>query len=92
MRKHTEPDPSVRSRFTIGCNRNGRWLVCDRLGLVGGIFVDKASAIRFVRTESGERPNQGCWIVGKQKLDMSDVFNFVSLVRYTSSAARSLKV
>lgn len=84
MQQDNELDPSARSRFTIGCNNNGRWLVCDRQGLVGGIFVDKASAIRFARTESGGRKNHACWKLGKQNLEVNDVFSAVSSIRYSS--------
>lgn len=75
MQEKLEPDPAAGNRFTIGRNRKGCWLVCDTLGLVGGIFVDKASAIRFARTESGDRSDRFCWRRGKQSLEVKDVFN-----------------
>ena len=35
------------ARFEIGHDRQGRWLVHDSLGLVGGLFCDRTSAIKF---------------------------------------------
>ncbi len=34
----------------VGQDRAGHWIVRETLGLIGGIFVDRASAIRFART------------------------------------------
>ncbi|RYE67823.1 MAG: hypothetical protein EOP17_07765 [Rhizobiaceae bacterium] len=39
-------------RFLIGRNRRGGWIVNDRLGLVGGIFVNEAAARHFAIEES----------------------------------------
>jgi len=43
-------------RFTVGRDAHGSWVVCDRLKAIGGIFVDRASAIRFARRESNDMP------------------------------------
>lgn len=43
-------------RFVIGRGRRGGWIVNDRLGLVGGIFINEAAARHFASEESGRHP------------------------------------
>lgn len=45
-------------RFVVGPGRRGGWIVNDRLGLVGGIFVSEAAARHFAFEESGGRQDQ----------------------------------
>jgi hypothetical protein len=45
-------------RFVIGRGRRGGWIVNDRLGLVGGIFVSEAAARHYAFEESGGRQDQ----------------------------------
>lgn len=39
-------------RFIVGRDEKGQWLVTDREGLIGGLFVDRAAAMRFAQSES----------------------------------------
>lgn len=41
--------------FRIGQDRLGRWVVQDQQGLRGGLFVDRAEALRFAMAECGNR-------------------------------------
>ena len=43
-------------RFTVGRDINGRWIVSDRDGKVGGLFADRASAVHFATFESDHVP------------------------------------
>lgn len=43
-------------RFTVGRDAGGRWVVSDNQGLVGGLFADRNSAIRFAMFESDHMP------------------------------------
>ena len=45
-------------RFVIGRGRRGGWIVNDRLGLIGGIFVSEAAARHYAFEESGGRCDQ----------------------------------
>jgi hypothetical protein len=45
-------------RFVIGRGRSGGWIVHDRLGLVGGIFISEAAARHFAFEESGGRKDE----------------------------------
>jgi hypothetical protein len=44
------------SLFLIGQNSRGNWVVRDQGGFCGGIFVDRAEAIRFAMFDKGGRP------------------------------------
>lgn len=48
--------PSHTGRFLVGRDRRGRWIVRDEKGLVGGLFADRASAVRFAMFESDYVP------------------------------------
>lgn len=48
------------ARFTIGRNRRGQWIVADRDGLVGGLFINEAAALHFAATECNHNPAEIC--------------------------------
>lgn len=54
---HTDADPyqCPLPRFIVGQDCNGRWLVRDEDGLIGGVFRDRHAAERFAAFESGHR-------------------------------------
>jgi hypothetical protein len=54
----------------IGKNSRGNWVVQDQRGLCGGIFVDRAEALRFAMFENGDRPQAVIMVVGVFELDM----------------------
>ena len=58
MKPETEicEDPNRQSRFTVGRDRHGWWIVTDALDLVGGLFADRHSALHFAVTESNQAP------------------------------------
>lgn len=66
--------PSRQCRFTVGHDRNGRWLVCDRLGRVGGLFTDRASALHFAMEESNREPDQIYCVPDDKDLSADAVF------------------
>jgi len=39
-------------RFVVGMDDEGHWIARDEQGLTGGVFSDRAAAIRFAATES----------------------------------------
>lgn len=45
-------------RFVIGRGRRGGWIVNDRLGLIGGIFISEAAARHYAFEESGGHSDQ----------------------------------
>ena len=52
--------PPRGSRFVVGRDTRGSWVVCDRLGLVGGLFADRVTAVHFAEFESDHRPGAVC--------------------------------
>jgi hypothetical protein len=72
----SEP-PSTRSAsplrrlFRIGKDSHGNWVVQDQLGLCGGLFVNRAEALRFAMFENGNRPQAVIMVPGVLELDMS---------------------
>jgi hypothetical protein len=57
--------------FLIGQNSHGQWVVQDRRGLCGGLFVDRAEALKFAMFETGHRPQAVIMVPGGLELDLS---------------------
>jgi hypothetical protein len=55
----------------VGRNRCGNWVVVDSTGLRGGLFIDQAQALRFVRAESGNHPQAIVLVDRLLELDMN---------------------
>ena len=52
------------SLFFIGTDSGGNWVVRDRAGLCGGLFVDRSEALRFAMLENGRRPQAVIMVPG----------------------------
>jgi hypothetical protein len=57
--------------FRVGRDSHGNWVVQDPRGIRGGLFVDRDQALRFVRAENGNRPQEFVMVGGVLELDMS---------------------
>jgi len=57
--------------FMIGRDHRGNWVVQDQKGTRGGLFVDRDAAMRFVRFESGYRPQAFIMVSEPIELDIS---------------------
>ena len=69
-----EPPSASRSNsslFLIGKNSRGNWVVQDQRGLRGGLFVDRAEALKFAMFENGNRPQAVIMVPDVLELDMS---------------------
>ena len=44
------------SLFFVGKNSRGNWVVQDGRGIRGGLFLDRAGALKFAKSESGGSP------------------------------------
>jgi hypothetical protein len=67
--ERVSPDPSLRRRrFLIGRNCRGNWVVRDRDGLYGGLFVNRAEAVRYALFESGHGPQAVIMVPGTLEL------------------------
>ena len=47
--------PSRSPLIFIGKNAGGSWVVRDQAGLLGGLFVSQAQAVRFAMSENGRQ-------------------------------------
>jgi hypothetical protein len=71
MDKPPSSSCSKSSLFLIGRNSRGNWVVRDQKGLCGGLFVDRAEAVKFAMFENGHRPQAVIMVPGILELDMS---------------------
>ena len=70
--KQAEPPSWLRPPlFMIGQNERGHWVVQDLKGICGGMFVSRAAALRYVRSENGNRPQAVVMVSGVLELDMT---------------------
>ena len=61
----------AKSLFRVGKNSRGNWVVQDQTGLCGGMFVNRAEAVKFAMFENGNRPQAVIMVPGILELDMS---------------------
>jgi hypothetical protein len=66
-----EPPSSRSQLFFIGKDGRGNWVVQDQQGLCGGLFIDRAEALRFAMFENGHRPRAVVMVPGVLELDLS---------------------
>jgi len=59
------------SLFMIGQDSYGRWVARDQDGSRGGLFVDRAEALKFARAETGNMPHGIVMIGGVLELDLN---------------------
>jgi len=55
----------------IGRDARGNWVVQDQSGVRGGLFVDRAEALRYVRFENGNQPGAVVTVSGVLELDLT---------------------
>jgi len=68
----SEPPSSPRSStFLIGRNSRGNWVVQDRKGLCGGLFVSRTEALKFAMFENGNRPQAVIMVPEPLELDLT---------------------
>jgi hypothetical protein len=73
--KHVEPPspelPSHARLFLVGKNCAGNWVVKDRDGRAGGLFVNRAEALRYAMFENGHCAQAVVMVPGTLELEMS---------------------
>jgi hypothetical protein len=94
--KHIEPpslEPNTRiPLFLIGKDRRGNWVVQDQQGICGGLFVNRAEALRFAMFENGNRPQAVVMVPGIFELDMSRKAATAHSLPLNTDAARERRV
>ncbi|AMN41978.1 hypothetical protein [Rhodoplanes sp. Z2-YC6860] len=75
MNNHSEPPLSkthaANNLFYLGKDSEGHWVVKDQGGLRGGLFVDRAQALRFALFENGRNPRAVIMVPGVMSLDLN---------------------
>jgi hypothetical protein len=59
------------SLIFIGKNRRGDWIVQEQNGLFGGLFVNRAQAIKYALSENGHHPETIVELPCEIELDMN---------------------
>jgi hypothetical protein len=68
--KQTEPPSWLRPPlFMLGQDLHGNWVVQEQKGTRGGLFVDREAALRFIRAETGYKPQAIVMVSGLLELD-----------------------
>jgi hypothetical protein len=91
MRNQQDTEPSSYLRaplFMIGQNSHGNWVVQNLSGTRGGLFIDRAAALRFARFENGNRPHAYVAVSGDFELDMNQGPGVASPRRANAQRAR----
>lgn len=60
-----------RSLLLVGRNGVGQWVVRSQCGSRGGLFADRAHALKYAMFESGRCPQAVIMVPGVLELDMS---------------------
>jgi hypothetical protein len=94
--KHTEP-PSTQSctrspLFLIGKNSRGNWVVQEEQGNCGGLFVNRAEALKFAKFENGNRPQAVIMVPDIFELDTSGKTALAHHQSHNTEAPRERRV
>jgi hypothetical protein len=70
--KAAEPPSCFRPPvFMIGQDSRGNWVAQEKSGARGGVFVDRAGALKFVKFETAAHPYAVVWVNGLLELNTS---------------------
>jgi len=58
--------------FLMGRDSHGNWVVQDRRHRCGGLFSNRADALKFALFENGNQPQAVIMVAGPLELDMRD--------------------
>lgn len=61
------PAPTV----FVGRNRRGNWIACEQNGTFGGLFVNRAQALKYALHENGHHPETIVELSHEIELDIS---------------------
>lgn len=55
----------------VGKNRRGNWIACEQNGIFGGLFVNRAQALKYALRENGYHPETIVELSHEVELDVS---------------------
>jgi hypothetical protein len=92
-KKIAEPPSFSRSPiFMIGQDCQGHWVVCELKGIRGGLFVNRAEAVRYIRFENENHFYPTVIVSGVLELYIADRRNTVSSRKSGVEAQRERQV
>jgi hypothetical protein len=68
--EHPSSSCTKASLFLVGKDSRGHWVVRDEAGLCGGLFIDRAQAVKFAMFENGHRPQAVIMVPGGLELNV----------------------
>lgn len=72
MTNNAEPPSCLRQPiFMIGQDSRRHWVVEDKNGTRGGLFVDRIQALRYIKSENGNRPQAFVTVAGVLELGIT---------------------
>jgi hypothetical protein len=74
----------------IGRDGRGNWVVQDQSGVRGGLFIDRAEALRYARFENGNQPPTVVAVAGVLELDLNR--NPMTAAGFADKAPRERRV
>jgi hypothetical protein len=69
--EHRAASDTKASVYLVGKDSHGHWVVRDQSGLRGGLFVNRAEALKFAMFENGHRPQAVIMVPGTLELDLT---------------------
>lgn len=82
--KFVEPPswrPQVCTIVFIGRNRRGHWVAQEQNGLFGGLFVNRAQALKYALFENGNNPETIVELPREIELDINGMISQVPRAR-----------
>jgi hypothetical protein len=55
----------------VGRNRRGNWIACEQNGIFGGLFMNRAQALKYALRENGYHPETIVELSHEIELDVS---------------------
>lgn len=74
MRGAVDVPATHKGRFMVGRDGKGHWIVSDSMGLSGGIFADRETAVHFAMVECGYAPGEVCAAPAEMVLSVDAIF------------------
>ena len=79
---------SASSIVFIGKNRRGNWVAQEQNGLYGGLFVNRAEAVKYALFENGRHPETIVELSREIELDMGGKFRLSDSIPVTGAQPR----
>ena len=91
MKNDAEPPSCLQPPiFMVGQDSRGGWVVAEKRCMRGGLFADRTQALRYIRSENGNRPYAFVTVTSVFELTIAPPSAVVP--QFTADAARERRV